>query len=91
LFVKTGDAFFAIFTHTPQNATPGDSERSNDVSLFAGTLHTQLCGEHAKRSQISFRMLEHGLRAAEIEPLSILPHDADQITNASRIVGDEWQ
>jgi hypothetical protein len=50
-----------------------------------------LCCEHAKRSQITFGMLEHGLRATEIEPLSILPHDADQIADASSILRNQWQ
>ena len=74
---------------TPQNATLGDSEGFNDLCLFAGTLGAELCGEHAKGSQITFGMLEYGLDAAEIEPLSILPHDAHQITDASSILGNQ--
>ena len=83
--VKTLDAFFAILVDTPQNAALGDSKGFDDVCLFAGTLDTELCGEHAKGSLITFRMLEHGLRSAEIEPLSLLPHNVNQITDASSI------
>ena len=75
--VKTADAFFAIFLDTPQNATLGDAKGLDDLCLFAGTLHAKLGGEHAKGSQITFSMLEHGLRATEVEPLSVLSHDAD--------------
>ena len=85
-FVKAVNAFFAILVDTPQNATLGDSKGFNDLCLFAGILGAELCGEHAKGSQITFGMLEYGLDAAEIELLSILPHDAHQITDASRIL-----
>ena len=88
-FIKTFDAFFAILIDTAQNATLGDSKGLDDLCLFAGTLDAELCGEHAKGSQISFRMLEHGLRAAEIKPLPVLPHNADQITEASSIFGNQ--
>jgi len=50
-----------------------------------------LTREHAKASQIPFVMLEDGLRAAEVRPLSILPVDADQFTDACGIFRNEWQ
>jgi hypothetical protein len=89
--IETGDAFFAIFIDTPQNATLGNSKGLDDLCLFAGTLYAELCGQHAKGSQISFRMLEHVLRDTEIEALSILPHNADQITDVCSIIRNQWQ
>ena len=90
-FVKPVDAFLAILVDTPQNTALGDSKGFDDLCLFAGTLDAELYGEHAKRSQITFRMVEHGLRTAEIEPLPIPPHDAGQITDASSILRNQQQ
>jgi hypothetical protein len=36
-------------------------------------------------------MLEYGLRAAEVRPLSILSDDADQITDPRGIFSNQWQ
>jgi hypothetical protein len=49
-----------------------------------------LCGKHAKGSQIPFAMLEYGLRAAEVRPLSILSHNAEQITDPRGIFSNQW-
>jgi capsule polysaccharide export protein KpsC/LpsZ len=68
------------------------SERSS-TDLCGGRLATAVptaIREHAKASQIPFVMLEDGLRAAEVRPLSILPDDADQIIDASGIFRNEW-
>ena len=90
-FVKTFDAFLTIFVHTPQNTALGDAKSFDDLRLFAGALDTQLCRIHAKGSQIPFAMLEYGLRAAEVRPLSILSDDADQITDPRGIFSNQWQ
>jgi hypothetical protein len=79
----------AILVDTPQNAALGNSEGFDDVCLFAGTLSAELSREHTERSQIPFRVLKHGLRAAEIEPLPVLTYDADQITDASSVLRNQ--
>jgi len=89
-FVESLDAFGLIFVDTPQHAAFGNSKGLDNVDQFARTLNAELCREHAKASQIPFVMLEDGLRAAEVRPLSILPDDADQITDASGIFRNEW-
>jgi len=89
-FVKSLDAFVLIFVDTPQHAAFGNAKGLDNLDQFARTLNAELCREHAKASQIPFVMLEHGLRAAEVRPLSILPDDADQITDASGIFRNEW-
>jgi hypothetical protein len=64
-FIKPVDAFFAIFIDTPQNATLGNAKGLDDLCLSASALDAELCGEHAKSSQITFGMLKHGLRATK--------------------------
>jgi len=88
---KTVDAFFAIFIDNPQNATLGNSKGLDDPYLFTGSLDAELCGEYAKGSQITFSMLEHGLRAPKIEPLSVLSHNADHIIDASSMLRNQRQ
>jgi capsule polysaccharide export protein KpsC/LpsZ len=80
-----------IFVDTPHYAAFGNSKGLDNVNQFARTLNAQLCREHAKASQIPFVMLEDGLCAAEVRPLSVLPDDADQITDACGIFRNEWQ
>ena len=89
--VKALDALLAILFDTPQNAALGDAKGFDDVRLLAGPLDAELRGEHAKGSQITFRVLKHGLRAAEIEPLSILTNNANQITDAGSILRNKRQ
>ena len=60
--IKTLDALFAIQIDTAHHAALGDAKSSDDLRLTAGVLNTKLCGEHAKRLQFAFRMLEDGLR-----------------------------
>ena len=87
--VETLDAFLAILLDTPQNAALGNAKGSDDVRLLAGSLDAELRGEHAKGSQISFRVLKYGLRAAEIEPVSVLTNNADQIADAGSILRNQ--
>lgn len=54
-----------------------DSKGIDDLCLFAGSLDAGLRSEHAKGSLITFDMLEHGLRVAEVKPLSVLPQNAN--------------
>jgi hypothetical protein len=84
--VKALDAFLAILLDTPQNAALGDAKGPNNVRLLASPLDAELRGEHAKGSQIPFTVLKHRLRAAEIEPVSVLTNNADQIADAASIL-----
>ncbi len=89
--VEALDALLAIFTDRPQHATFGDAKGPDNIGLLDGPLDAELCGEHAKGFLIPFSMLEDRLYPAEIDPLSILPHEADGIVDAGRPLGNQWQ
>jgi hypothetical protein len=80
----------AILLDAPQHATFGNAKGSDDVRLLHGPLDAELRGEHAKGFLITFGMLEDRLGPTEIDPLSILSHDADQIVDAGSIFGNQW-
>jgi hypothetical protein len=89
--VEALDALLRIRLDAPHHAALGDAKGSDDVGLFDGSLDAELSGEHAKGLLIPLGMLEDGLRSAEIDPLSVLPHDADQIVDAGSIFGNQRQ
>jgi hypothetical protein len=85
------DALLAILVNASQHAALGHAKGSDDIGLFDGSLDAELRGEHTKGFLISFVMLEDSLGPAEIDPLSVLPHDADQIVNAGSVFAHQRQ
>ena len=81
----------AILVDAANDAVLRDAEGPHDVHLAAGALADQLGGEHPKRAAVALGVMKHRLSAAEVDPLTIFAHDADQIADARGTVGDERQ
>jgi len=88
LLIEALDAVSAIRGYTPQHAALGDAKGSDDIGLFDGSLNAELRGEHAKGLLIPFGMLEDGLRSAEIDPLPVFLHNADQLVDGGSTFGN---
>ena len=85
------EALFAIGCHTAFDAVSGDAKSTNDVDLPTGTLANQLGDEHPERGPIIGGMLEDGLDAAEVGPLTVLLNDTDSIIDLRGAIGDKWE
>ena len=78
-----------ILVDAANDAVLRDAEGPQDIDLAARILADQLGGEHPKRAAVVLGVLKHRLSAAEVCPLAIFAHDADQVADARGPVGDE--
>ena len=89
--VEAVDPFLAILRDAAEDAVLGDSEGANDLCLGTRTLATELRGEHAKGLSIVLGMLEDGLDAAEVGPLTVLADHTDQVIDRGGPIGNHRQ
>ena len=79
----------AILVDAANDAVLRDAEGSHDIHLAAGTQADQLGGKHPKTAAIVLGVLKHRLNAAEVCPLAMVAHDADNRVDALGTVGDQ--
>ena len=76
----------------PLTLTARRSGRAPPIAnLAASTLADQLGGKHPESAAVTLGVLKHRLCAAEVDPLAIFAHHADQAADARGTVGDERQ
>ena len=67
-----------------------ETPKARTISTWRhATLADQLGGKHLKRAVVVLGVLKHRLNAAEVYPLAIFAHDADQVVDARGTVGDQ--
>src|SRR5271166_4590751 len=81
----------AVPVDTANDADLRDAEGPHNVHRAASALEDQLSGKHPESAAVTLGVLEHRLGAAEVDPLAIVAHHADQIADPRGTIGDERQ
>ena len=79
----------AILGDAANDAVLRDAKGPHDIHQAARTLADQLGGKHLKGAVVVLGVLKHRLNAAEVCPLAIFTHNADDVVDAIGTVGDQ--
>ena len=87
--VERFHATSAILVDAANDAVFRHTEGPQDIHLATNTLADELSGKHSERAVVVLGVLKHRLSAAEVCPLAVATHDANQVADARGPIGDK--